>query len=125
MAQIGDARTAYIRETIPFVLLLYSLCLAYVLCRYLLGSGGTLMFDITIVLQSFVYRGQKPRKLRSGSLSTYAGSGTVRRRTVAMDEEEALLGSTISENSGIPRRSQSGPRRGYGSVLRQMSASEG
>jgi len=25
-------------------------------CRYLLGSGGTLVFDVTIVAQSFIYK---------------------------------------------------------------------
>ena len=29
-------------------------------CRYLLGSGGTLLFDITIVTQSFIYAGRPP-----------------------------------------------------------------
>ncbi|KZT40920.1 hypothetical protein SISSUDRAFT_1018393 [Sistotremastrum suecicum HHB10207 ss-3] len=38
--------TAFIRESIP----------------YLLGSGGTLMFDVTIVCQAIVYRGRKPRR---------------------------------------------------------------
>lgn len=28
--------------------------------RYLLGSGGTLMFDLTIIFQSFLYGSQKP-----------------------------------------------------------------
>ena len=41
--------------------------------RYLLGSGGTLMFDITIVSQSFCYR---PR---------------LRRHSRALDEEETGL----------------------------------
>ncbi|TFK42501.1 PQ loop repeat-domain-containing protein [Crucibulum laeve] len=40
--------TEYIRESIP----------------YLLGSGGTLIFDITIVGQSFIYR-PRPRRLNS------------------------------------------------------------
>ncbi|KAF8798096.1 hypothetical protein BYT27DRAFT_7124378 [Phlegmacium glaucopus] len=53
--------TQYLRESIPF----------------LLGSGGTLMFDITIVGQSFCYR-PRPRR----HLSTYGR---------ASDEEEAGL----------------------------------
>ena len=47
-------------------------------CRYLLGSGGTLIFDMTIVAQSFIY---KPRHRR------HASAHVVR----TFDEEEAGL----------------------------------
>lgn len=50
--------------------------------RYLLGSGGTLLFDITIVIQSIIYRGRSPVR-----------KGGKRRRTATIPrEEEALLG---------------------------------
>ena len=51
--------------------------------RYLLGSGGTLMFDITIIGQSFCYR---PR---------------VRRHSRILDEEETGL---LSGDSAIMNR---------------------
>jgi hypothetical protein len=47
---------------------------------YLLGSGGTLMFDVTIVAQSFIYR-PHPRTHESRSLS----------REVTAAEEESLM----------------------------------
>ncbi|KAG2020204.1 hypothetical protein CC2G_005572 [Coprinopsis cinerea AmutBmut pab1-1] len=47
------ASTEFLRESIP----------------YLLGSGGTLMFDITIVTQSFIYRPRPKRHLAHSRLS--------------------------------------------------------
>jgi len=44
--KVPGENAAFLRESIP----------------YLLGSAGTLMFDITIVAQSFIYR-PKPRRL--------------------------------------------------------------
>lgn len=47
------------------------------LVRYLLGSGGTLLFDVTIVTQSFLYKpGRKPlhQRTRSQSHSHARGS---------------------------------------------------
>ena len=38
--------------------------------RYLVGSGGTLSFDIIILTQSYMYRGRKPRKLQPPRLSS-------------------------------------------------------
>ncbi|KZV89860.1 hypothetical protein EXIGLDRAFT_721027 [Exidia glandulosa HHB12029] len=49
-APTPEARSAFIRESVP----------------YLLGSGGTLVFDVTIVVQSFVYRVREGEKGRSG-----------------------------------------------------------
>jgi hypothetical protein len=49
--------------------------------RYLLGSGGTLMFDVTIVCQSLLYRKRAPLRPR-GRRATAAR---------ALDEEEAGL----------------------------------
>jgi hypothetical protein len=60
--------------------------------RYLLGSGGTLIFDITIVIQSILYRGRSPVK-----------KGGKRRRTATIPrEEEALLGGEGLEEEGVP-----------------------
>lgn len=44
MDEPAPISTEYISESIP----------------YLLGSGGTLLFDVTIVAQSFIYRGLSP-----------------------------------------------------------------
>ncbi|KAJ3753411.1 PQ loop repeat-domain-containing protein [Lentinula raphanica] len=49
---------------------------------YLLGSGGTLVFDLTIVTQSFIYR-SKPRRHRSRS------------RTTAEEESGLLAGDVL------------------------------
>ncbi|KAG7092564.1 hypothetical protein E1B28_008912 [Marasmius oreades] len=46
---------------------------------YLLGSGGTFIFDVTIVLQTVIYR-RKPRSIRRG-----------RRRSIVVREEESGL----------------------------------
>lgn len=55
--------TQFIRESIPYVIPSHSLpCLIKLSGpRYILGSGGTLMFDVTIITQSFIYR-PKPRR---------------------------------------------------------------
>lgn len=51
------------RTSLPIPLLFSSLIYSswVPIDRYLLGSGGTLCFDITIVAQSFIYR-PKPRR---------------------------------------------------------------
>ncbi|EPQ58337.1 hypothetical protein GLOTRDRAFT_137075 [Gloeophyllum trabeum ATCC 11539] len=69
---------AFIRESIP----------------YLLGSGGTLMFDITIVTQSFLYRpGQRPPHSRSKSRERIGSP--------VGDEETGLLsGDQLAESRG-------------------------
>ncbi|PCH37985.1 hypothetical protein WOLCODRAFT_130602 [Wolfiporia cocos MD-104 SS10] len=71
----------FIRESIP----------------YLLGSGGTLMFDVTIVVQSFIY---KPKAYSRGRHAS---------RTI-VEEEEALLsaGATGAEEPGTPSRRRTG-----------------
>jgi len=96
-----EVRMEYIRETMP----------------YLLGSGGTLLFDITIVSQSFIYRGQRPKPTRAASVGVYTGS--IRPRSLArrsvIGEEERLLATVSPERSAtIGRRSRS--RIGYGTV---------
>jgi len=72
--------SAYVRESIP----------------YLLGSAGTLMFDITIVSQSFLYR--KPTdKEKAAKRSFRAGRGT-------SAEEEALLSAgATGADEGAPQ----------------------
>ncbi|KAL4247291.1 Lysosomal/Vacuolar Amino Acid Transporter 1 [Abortiporus biennis] len=70
--------SAFIRESIP----------------YLLGSGGTLMFDVTIVTQSFIYR-PKHHNTRG------------RRASRTLNEEEAGLlsaGATGAEDPITPSR---------------------
>ncbi len=52
--------------------------------RYLLGSGGTLIFDITIVMQAFIYR---PKRHKRASVYDRAM------------EEERLLESDALVNS--------------------------
>ncbi|KAI0345157.1 hypothetical protein BDW22DRAFT_1370916 [Trametopsis cervina] len=68
--------SAFLRESIP----------------YLLGSGGTLMFDITIVTQSFLYR---PKPHVRG-----------RRLSRSHEEEEGLLsaGATGADDPSTPSR---------------------
>ncbi|KAK7054771.1 hypothetical protein VNI00_003234 [Paramarasmius palmivorus] len=51
---------------------------------YLLGSGGTLMFDITIVIQSFIYRPKPRRHTRSMS------------RTIGEEERGLLAGDSLA-----------------------------
>jgi hypothetical protein len=66
----ASASNNFIRESIPSVLfciplprrsVVLSRAPKNILYRYLLGSGGTLMFDITIVTQSLIYR-PRPRR---------------------------------------------------------------
>ncbi|KAI0748128.1 PQ loop repeat-domain-containing protein [Daedaleopsis nitida] len=77
--------SAFIRESIP----------------YLLGSGGTLMFDITIVTQSVLYR---PK-----------GGSRGRRPSRTYNEEEAGL---LSAEATGPEGSPTASRRRVGSVTR-------
>jgi len=72
--------SAFIKESIP----------------YLLGSGGTLMFDVTIVTQSFLYR---PKV-----------HGRGRRASRVNEEEEGLLsaGATGALDPGTPSRRRTG-----------------
>ena len=100
--------SAFIRESIPYVQRFSCHVCAHLQLtkpsRYLLGSGGTLMFDITIVGQSFCY---KSRHKRHSSLHARL-----------LDEEEAGLLSddalsrhpdSAITNRGRASRSHSGP----------------
>ncbi|CAE6490306.1 unnamed protein product [Rhizoctonia solani] len=78
-------RMQYLKDTLP----------------YLLGSGGTFVFDFAIVIQSFVYRGLRPVKVTHGE---------PRRRysTARAGEEEGLLsGHRRSRSMGGAQRSPS------------------
>ncbi|KAI0302134.1 PQ loop repeat-domain-containing protein [Russula brevipes] len=60
---------------------------------YLLGSGGTLMFDVAIVTQSFIYR--PPSRTRASRSFS---------REVTVAEEEGLLRADDAEEPYTPRR---------------------
>ena len=60
---------------------------------YLIGSGGTLMFDVTIITQSFIYR-QRPSP-RGRRISTHDAS---------IAEEESLIRADDLEESYTSRR---------------------
>lgn len=51
--------------------------------RYLLGSGGTLIFDVTIVCQSLLYRKRPSLRPR--------GRGRMSANRVSREEETGLL----------------------------------
>lgn len=63
--------TEFLRESIPFVHPPYLLYISELTkkLRYLIGSGGTLLFDITIVSQSLIYR-PRPRRHSTSVLPT-------------------------------------------------------
>ena len=89
--------SAFIRESIPHVSYTqFHSFMTDMTSRYLLGSGGTLMFDITIVTQTFIYKPKTHRGRRSSrSLSA---------------EEEGLLsaGATGTEDMSTPSRRRAG-----------------
>lgn len=66
---------------------------------YLLGSGGTFIFDVTIVSQSFIYRG-KPLRRRG------RGASIVHRASLA-EEQACLLGGDALSGSYYGGRSAS------------------
>ncbi|KIY43355.1 hypothetical protein FISHEDRAFT_23981, partial [Fistulina hepatica ATCC 64428] len=66
---------AFIKESIP----------------YLLGSGGTLMFDITIVVQSFLYRGRRHRSPSKSRSVRHIPSGRPTSTGRLLDDEERGL----------------------------------
>ncbi|KAG8729307.1 hypothetical protein FRC12_021071 [Ceratobasidium sp. 428] len=82
---------------------------------YLLGSGGTFVFDMTIIVQSFVYRGLRP--------VTSATAGQPRRRYTAVTrgpEEDPLLGRSHrrSQSFGWSTRRSPSVVRGRASLER-------
>ncbi|KZV69470.1 PQ-loop-domain-containing protein [Peniophora sp. CONT] len=68
---------AYLKESIP----------------YLLGSGGTLMFDVTIVCQTMLYR---PKSVLHARRSSLIGAGA--------EEREALMSASADVDVATPRR---------------------
>ncbi|KAH9483919.1 Lysosomal amino acid transporter 1 [Psilocybe cubensis] len=92
--------TKYIKDSIP----------------YLLGSGGTLLFDITIVSQSFCYR-PRPRRHNPASHS----------RTVDDEEAGLLSGDALSAHlpgdSAILNRGRASRTRSSSCVFAFMSRS--
>ncbi|THH20699.1 hypothetical protein EW146_g724 [Bondarzewia mesenterica] len=87
--------SAYIRESIP----------------YLLGSGGTLMFDVTIVAQSFIYRHKHPLYHRGRRSSVHS--------RMHASEEEGLLsaGANGAEDPSSPSRRRLVPTQAEGGSL--------
>ncbi|KAE9409623.1 hypothetical protein BT96DRAFT_962232 [Gymnopus androsaceus JB14] len=71
--QPAPASSEFIKESIP----------------YILGSGGTLVFDLTIVIQSFVYRPKPHRRHRSRS------------RTVADEEGGLIAGDVLAQEAAV------------------------
>ncbi|KAG1754644.1 PQ loop repeat-domain-containing protein [Suillus lakei] len=69
------ASTKFFKESIP----------------YLLGSGGTFIFDVTIVSQSFIYRGKPPRRRGRGA--------SIAHRASLAEEQACLLGGDALSGS--------------------------
>ena len=62
--------------------------------RYLLGSAGTLLFDVSIVSQSLIYR---PKLLRNRGRQS-----STHRRTVSEEETGLLSGDALaSQDEGL------------------------
>ncbi|KIK92407.1 hypothetical protein PAXRUDRAFT_147397 [Paxillus rubicundulus Ve08.2h10] len=76
--------TEFFRESIP----------------YLLGSGGTFFFDITIVTQSFIYKGRHPRRSHVRS----RGGSLVRSAAVAEETAGLLRGDALAESRAYSQR---------------------
>ncbi|KAG8217880.1 hypothetical protein J3R82DRAFT_6046 [Butyriboletus roseoflavus] len=70
------ASTEFFRESLP----------------YLLGSGGTFIFDITIVSQSIIYKGRPPRR----SYIRSRGNSLVRSAALAEETAGLLRGDTLA-----------------------------
>ncbi|KAG1782613.1 PQ loop repeat-domain-containing protein [Suillus placidus] len=58
---------------------------------YLIGSGGTFIFDVTIVSQSFIYRGKPPRRRGRGT--------SIAHRASLAEEQACLLGGDALSGS--------------------------
>ncbi|SRR5258708_16690162 len=85
-------------------------------CRYLLGSGGTLLFDIIIVAQSFIYAGRpplppsptsgfvgpiRPRSRSSSKMVIYAGDIEYLASTLSATERDPLLFRTRTRSESM------------------------
>lgn len=91
VSQPPPASSEFLRESLPyaFLRLLATLSFTNSFLRYLLGSGGTLMFDVTIVGQSWIYR---PRPRRHG-----------RSRTLGEEEGGLMAGDALAHEQHLPR----------------------
>ena len=79
MSQSPSESRAFLIESIPYVLHAYDVDRLLITChcllvRYLLGSGGTLLFDVTIVFQIFFYGRASSRHIRRHSATSAAHS---------------------------------------------------
>ena len=93
---------AYLKESIPCAYFCLprriNSLIVHVLCHsYLLGSGGTLMFDVTIVCQTMLYRPKAVLHARRNSL--LGGSS---------EEHEALMSASTDVDVVTPRRRVAG-----------------
>lgn len=90
------ASTEFFRESLPCVVPIrvnrFSDHTLFTLGRYLLGSGGTFMFDITIVSQSVIYKGRPPRR----SYIRSRGNSLVRSAALAEETAGLLRGDTLA-----------------------------
>jgi len=85
----------FLKESMPYVFPKhFPLLPSHAFRSYLLGSGGTLMFDVTIVTQSFIYRPQSQGR----------GSRAFSREVTAAEEEGLMRGDSLEEPYTARRR---------------------
>ncbi|KAH0827025.1 hypothetical protein J3R83DRAFT_4706 [Lanmaoa asiatica] len=82
------ASTAFFRESLP----------------YILGSGGTFFFDITIVSQSLIYKGKHPRR----SYIRSRGNSLVRSAALVEETAGLLRGDTLAATRAHPEWAHTG-----------------
>lgn len=90
------ASTEFFRESLPYVNPIRASCFPlshlFPFGRYLLGSGGTFFFDITIVSQSLIYKGKHPRR----SYIRSRGNSLVRSAALAEETAGLLRGDMLA-----------------------------
>ncbi|KAI6005666.1 PQ loop repeat-domain-containing protein [Pisolithus albus] len=84
------ASTEFVRESIP----------------YLLGSGGTFIFDITIVSQYLLYKGRRPRTTMRSRGNSLVRSTTAAEERAALLRTDTLPHSYTDRGSSIIARGQ-------------------
>jgi len=100
MRLASPANQAFLRESIPYVVsILHARTAVHTGVSYLLGSGGTLLFDVTIVCQSLIYRRGPPRR-RGRRNST-------RHMTVGEEEAALLSADALASHNEVLARSKS------------------
>lgn len=94
---------------------------------FLIGSGGTLIFDLTILFQSCIYAGRAPKHPHHHQYHSHSSSHRRTRILPENDEEiAAFLAPEIEEDDeddGPQRESRYRQRRRSGSPRPQISAS--